>query len=140
MLCSNCQYHLISRGSPREPNGNGLMSSQFKSANELSQCWLLRGSRKSRTCASHSFFMVKRKTRHLSESETLEARRSGRSNAGRGGVSEQLEKLGTIFESPTKVPAKRGKVCVPDSEPVNAFAPKETQASNTRRTSKKKVI
>lgn len=79
--------------------------------------------------------MGKRKTRHVDEAAV---RRSLRNNAGQGGVTQQLAQLDVVLESPTKV-AKRGRVSVPDTEPVNSFAPKETvvnlKSSNRRKVS-----
>ncbi|KAF8440246.1 hypothetical protein L210DRAFT_3503960 [Boletus edulis BED1] len=62
-----------------------------------------------------------------------------RNNAGHGGVTEQLAKLGKVLESPVKV-TKWGQVVVPDSEPVNVLAPKEKHAKVlcTLKASKKK--
>lgn len=49
-----------------------------------------------------SSLMIKHKTRHVDE-PVVTARQSGHGNAGHGDVTEQLARLGTMLESPTKV-------------------------------------
>ncbi|KAN0074446.1 hypothetical protein V8E55_011858 [Tylopilus felleus] len=71
--------------------------------------------------------MAKRKTQHIDKAVMLLCH-SAHNNAGHGGVADQLAKLDVVFESPMKTPAtKQGKVSMPDTKPINPFAPKERE-------------
>lgn len=47
--------------------------------------------------------MAKRKTQHVNKNDEVVYRSAHSTNAGSGGIAEQLAKLGMVLESPAKV-------------------------------------
>jgi hypothetical protein len=65
-----------------------------------------------------------KKTTRVPVGDVEPPRRSGRANAGAGGVISQLRRVGNAIQSPVKVPKPNApNVVVPPDEMENAMAP-----------------